>query len=622
MRRFFKPQKWRWQETVNEMHEPIIGIDLGTTNSEVAVWTDGRIEIVEHHGSPILPSCVGLDPSGTLLVGREAYNQAVLFPDRTVLSVKRLMGTGEKIQLGDRTYRPREISGMILRRLKEQAEQRLGVPVGKAVITVPAQFSDAQRQATRDAGAIAGLDVVRIINEPTAACLAYDRGDTDVGARRVLAFDLGGGTFDVSIVQMEGDVVEVIASHGDNHLGGDDMDALLADRLLEEVRGTSPEGAGDLTPAGSCRLRRAAETAKMHLSDHPHARVLEGEISTSGGELASLDVEIARAEFEDMLGPLLDRMLAAVQQALADAGMKPADVDEILLVGGATRVPAVQRMLEGALGKRPRRDVHPDLAVVYGAGVLAGRLMGTREQRVLVDITPCTFGTSCLGPLNGEMSEYLFVPVIRSGTPLPVNRGESFYTVYDNQSGVDVKVFQGEGEDARDNILIGRFHVEGLSRVPAGNEVVLNMRLDLDGILQVDATEKRTGLRKEVRIEDALAKLTDEEIERSRRAVEALFGPEASFEAAGQEEEAEAEARGPASGADAPRAPGVQDLARKIPELSRRIEACRQDMDELDRSDADRLLGALRETRDRGDREEMQRLVTELEDILFYAEVT
>ena len=595
------------------MSDPIVGIDLGTTNSEAAVFVDGRVETVEENGTAIMPSCVGLDPSGALLVGVEARNQYVLNPERTIRSIKRKMGSEERVPLGEKSYLPQEISAMILRELKQRAERRLGQPVNKAVITVPAQFSDAQRQATRDAGAIAGLEVVRILNEPTAACLAYETAHRH-GGKNVLAFDLGGGTFDVSIVRMEGDVVEVIASHGDNHLGGDDFDDSLANFLADSVYARQNQPAL-LSPLSLHRLNRAAELAKIHLSDQTHAKIIEDNLSTVKNTIEKIDLELSRAEFERLLAPFIDRTLSAAHRALADAGLKPRDIDDIVLVGGSTRIPAVQNVLEREFGKVPRRDVHPELAVAYGAGVMASRLMGAADQRILVDITPYTFGTSCIGEIDGQVSYHTFAPVIKAGTPLPVSRAEVFFTSYDNQEKVDCRIFQGDNVDARKNILIGRFMVEGLSPVPSGNEIVLNMSLDLDGILRVTATEKATGLRKDVKIENALAKLDDAQIAAARAKVAELFGDEGENEAEIVDVD---ETSGPEKqvGQSAGGAAGDE----KIKLLLDRVVKARPAMDEVDRRDTEKLVARLEEIKSSGDPDAAGRIISELEDILFYLE--
>jgi len=632
--------------------KPIIGIDFGTTNSEVAIWTGGRIEVVEEDGQAILPSYVGLDPAGRLLVGAEARNQYALYPDHTVRSVKRRLGNDEKITLGERTYVPQEIAAIILRELKARAERRLGEPVERAVITVPAQASDAQRQATREAGRIAGLDVVRIVNEPTAACLAYESAK-EKGAHTILAFDLGGGTFDVSIVRVEDDVIEVLTSHGDNHLGGEDIDALIAGWIRGRLRGQElPEAAyaGELTREADYRIHELAERAKIHLTDQPYAGITAANLRSTDGAILHLDTQLSRLDLEPLIEPLLRRMRASVQQALSGARMLPGAIEEIILVGGATRMPVVQELLEEIFGRRPRRDVHPELAVAYGAGVMAARLMGEDQRKVLIDITPYTFGTSALGEIDGKFSEHCFVPVITAGTPLPVSKAKLFATVVDEQDGVDVRIYQGERQDARENLLIGRFFIRGLAPVPAGNEVLIHMALDLDGILRVTATEKSTGFSKDVRIENALAKLSSEEIEQARAAVSALFGEEVDPldatapgpASAGSSAGASAElpvgaSAGLPAGASAglpvgasaglPAGASAQadgaGLAQRqaARHLIKRLADLRPEMDEVDCADADQLMANMKRAIEAGDGERIEKLTTEIEDLLFYLEV-
>ncbi len=364
--------------------DTIIGIDLGTTNSEVAIISGGKPLIVEEGGEAILPSCVGLDDTGAVIVGRQARNQAAAAPERTVLSVKRLMGSGTQVRMGNDAYTPQEISAFILRALKERADRALGRDVRKAVITVPAYFTDAQRQATREAGEIAGLTVVRIINEPTAAALSYESGG--MGRRTLLVYDLGGGTFDVSVVCVEEGVVEVLATAGDNQLGGDDFDALILERLnahIETALGIEQTRDDRLLQA---RLRRAAERAKIELSDQPWVRVEEDHIASVNGEARHLACELTRADFESDLEPFLDRSLQAVTTALQDAGVRPSQLDRVLLVGGSTRIPRIAAVLAERLGQEPHGEVDPDLCVALGAGVQAGIEMGQDMQAVLVDI--------------------------------------------------------------------------------------------------------------------------------------------------------------------------------------------------------------------------------------------
>ena len=603
--------------------DPVIGIDFGTTNSEISVVTDNGIEILEIDGETIMPSYVGFDPSGTLLIGREARNQYVLYPDRTVRSIKRRIDDEEKIDLGAGTYQAREIAAMIMRRLKQQAEQRLGRSVSKAVITLPAQFSDSQRQATRDAGRIAGLEVLRILHEPTAATLAY-QNDQPEKARSILTFDLGGGTFDVSIVRMEKDIIEVVASHGDSRLGGDDMDALIADWIRRQISNKDQPPAFD--PTSEFRITQLAETVKIHLTDHPYAKVIASNLTTVSGESLAIDAELQRDAFEALIQPLTDRMLSAVHQTLADGGLRTGDVDEIILVGGATRIPLIQTLLEAEFGRRPRRDVHPDLAVAYGAGIMAARLMGKTKHKVLIDITPFTFGIACLDLLNGVISPHKFAPIIKSGTPLPVSQAELFNTMRDNQLQVNIDIFQGESEDVRENILVGRFAVEGLAAVPAGNEIVAHMTLDLDGILRVTASEKCSGLSKDVTIEDALAKLNPEAIAQSQDTVARLFGQD---ETASQSDFSGDHL--PAGGVEY----SMDDSSDNCPDddnadfekrktaraLIKRVAESISDMDEMDKSDADQLVAGMKTALETKDISTIEKLSLELEDLLFYLEV-
>lgn len=585
------------------MNDPVIGIDLGTTNSEVAALKDGRISIIEVEGSRLVPSFVALDPREKLLVGMEARNQYLAYPERSIRSIKRRMGSDEKVLLGESEYLPQEISAMIIKKLKLAAEDFLGRPVSRAVITVPAQFSDAQRQATRDAGEMAGLEVARIVNEPTAACLAYEN-ERPERAEKILAFDLGGGTFDVSIVEVEGEVIEVASSRGDNRLGGDDMDDLIAEWAVRKIY-AGRKTPSLLSPAALHRLKTAAETAKTRLSDYPYVLISEENLLTESGEAEAIEATLERGEFEEMIRPLVDKMLLSVCQALADAKLKSSDLDEIVLVGGATRIPLIQEVLEAELGRRPRRDVHPDLAVAFGAGVMAARLMGQSDHRVLVDITPYTFGTSSLGWVDGVYGPHLFVPIIKAGTPLPVSRAEPFATVTDRQERVDVTVFQGENPDSRKNIFIGNFLIENLSPVPAGNEITLNMSLDLDGILRVTAVERSTGLTKEITIKDALAMLTAGQIARSKTMISRLFGEEAS----GEDEEIE------------PAGEIAGGLEEKRKALAGRVGELSGKMDETDRADAAGWLAGLEQAVRAGDEREFERIAAELEDLIFYLEV-
>ncbi|MBT8338543.1 MAG: Hsp70 family protein [Desulfatitalea sp.] len=472
----------------------IIGIDLGTTNSEVAIVRDGRPEIIAVDGERIMPSCVGIDDQGKLLVGRTAKNRMAMAPDQTVLSIKRKMGLAEKVGLGDGTYSPEEVSALILAKLKSAAEAHLGEPITETVITVPAYFDDAQRKATQNAGTLAGLNVRRIINEPTAAALAYDT-DHSVD-RTVLVYDLGGGTFDASLVVVQGGVVEVKASHGDTHLGGDDFDQLLmehVDNTFFEAHGVRPLA----EPKAANRLWATVEKAKRELSNAPFARLREEYLT---GE-HHLDMEINRIDYEEMIRPLIQKTLDSVHRCFKDAAILPGALDKVILVGGASRTPLVAKMIREKLNIEPHQGVDPDLIVAMGAAIQAAVLDGVATDSVLVDITPYTFGTSAGGNYNGEWHPKIFVPLIHRGTTLPTKKGECFYTMQDSQEAVDVRIFQGEEPLAEENIFIGNFLVEGLSEVPAGNEIVISLALDLNGVLEVTALEKRSGLSKTVTME-------------------------------------------------------------------------------------------------------------------------
>ncbi len=498
----------------------VVGIDLGTTNSEVAAYVDGKVRILGPKGGKILPSCVGVAPDGQLLIGEAALNQQRVYPERTVRSIKRKMGSEETVNLAGKSYRPQEISALILKELASWASNELGQPVNRAVITVPAYFSDAQRTATREAGTLAGLEVMRILNEPTAASLAY--GFADGMRHTVLVYDLGGGTFDVSVVMIEGDVTEVLSSHGNNRLGGDDFDDLLAAHLEREFTKRHGIQLGEGHAAARARLWWAAESAKKQLSFEPYAKVREEALIVRNGEPLHLDVEVSRAEYEAMILPLVESTLESVSKALTDAGKNADDLYAILLIGGSTRTPLVSRLLTERTGLEPRQDVHPDLGVALGAGVLASRLAGHDVDRVLVDVSPYSFGPSHLGERGGFPYFHCYRPVIRRNSPLPVTRTESYYTS-PHQTSVNVEIFQGEDSDALNNILVGEFQVEGLSSVSEMNEVLCRMSLDLEGILHVSAIEKRTGKTKQITIAGALKEKSKGEIEASRLRLEELF---------------------------------------------------------------------------------------------------
>ena len=506
-------------DAIGDANDVIVGIDLGTTNSEVAAFVDGQVRILGSAGKEILPSVVGISPAGELLVGEAARNQLALYPERTVRSIKRKMGGNETVSLDGREYTPPEISALILRELASWASRKLDRPVAKAVITVPAYFSDAQRQATRAAARLAGLEAVRILNEPTAASLAY--GETS--RHTAMVYDLGGGTFDVSIVALEGDITEVLASHGNNRLGGDDFNDLLSEHLLREFQAKHGIDLRHGYPVARARLWWAAEEAKRRLSYEPEVTVREEALATVEGKPLHLELEITREQYEEMIRPLVNQTLDHLSKALSDAGKGPSDLDAILLVGGSTRTPLVSRLIEERTGLTPRAEIHPDLCVALGAGVMASRLAGHQIERVLVDITPYSFGVSFLGERGGISYPHCYKPIIRRNSPLPITRTERFYTSHPYQEEVDVRVYEGEDEDALRNILVGDFRVEGLTPMRDQNEVLCCMSLDLDGILNVTAIEKRSGLSKRITIARALEAKSEAEIAAARKRLEALY---------------------------------------------------------------------------------------------------
>jgi len=577
------------------MTDEIVGIDLGTTNSEIAIYRDGRPEVLgDGQGRIILPSVVGLSETGELLVGEEARNQFLLYPERTVRSIKRRMGSDARVHLGDREYSPQEISAIILSRLKETAQQRLGRPVHKAVITVPAFFSDAQRQATREAGEIAGLEVARIINEPTAAALVYEAAQHQ--GKRILVYDLGGGTFDVSVVRIEEGVVEVISSHGNNHLGGDDFDHKIVEHLLDHLKIKHGVDVAS-QPQAMARILRSAETAKKHLSDHPYARIEEEYLTEHNGTPVNLDLELSRDGYEEMIMPFIEETLGAIHIALESAGLTSSQVDEILLVGGATRTPLIRRRLLEAFGKEPRGEVDPDLCVAMGAAIQGAAMAGTEVSAVLVDVTPYTFGTSALGELNGEFYPYKYVPIIPKNTPIPVHRSEVFFTAVDGQTTVEVRIYQGENEDAQENIKIGEFRVDGLSRAPAGSPVILDLALDRDGILQVTAREKKTGLERRITIDKAMSRYGQAELDEARQRIGALLGGQEDVEAADESATGEA-----------------------VDALLAKAGAKLDGSGEEDRAEIIDLIEAIRDARSNGDGEALESARSQLQDLLFYLE--
>lgn len=580
--------------------EPIIGIDLGTTNSEVAFVFDGTTEIITDNDNGILPSCVSIGENGNIIVGAEARNQALINPERTVLSVKRCMGTDQKLKLGELSFSPQEISAFILKELKERAEKKINRPVSKAIITVPAYFTDAQRQATREAGEIAGLEVARIINEPTAAALAYESANPET--QRVLVYDLGGGTFDVSIVKIESRVVEVLSSTGDNHLGGDDFDLKIVNHLVKHIENELNYSVKD-KPAVMARLKRAAEGAKIQLSSAPYTTIEEDHIGKKGFKDLHLSLELPRTEFQGMIEEDLVRTMESVNKAMKDAAMLPSAINKIILVGGSTRIPRISQMLEEKIGHLPHSEIDPDLCVAIGAGMQAGREMGMERSGVLVDITPYTFGTSAVGEVDGEPSRTMFVPLIRRNTKLPARKSDVFYTMYDNQEAVDVMIYQGEAPDALDNILLGNY-MFNLTRASSGSEIILHFDLDLNGILKIKAVEKKTGNKINAVIENAISRFTDEELSQTQDRINGLWTEGRESETS-LKEKAQTEA-------------DVKELPSEYADIVRRAEGKLPEASEDDRDEMINLIEDIRDAVMKNRMEDAETFKNKLDEILFY----
>jgi len=580
--------------------EPIIGIDLGTTNSEVAFIFDGNVEIIADGDHGILSSCVGLNTDGKIIVGAEARNQMVITPERTVMSVKRLMGSDETIKLADQVFTPQEISAFILKTLKERAEKALDRPISKAVITVPAYFTDTQRQATREAGEIAGLEVVRIINEPTAAALAYEINNTET--RQILIYDLGGGTFDVSIVKIEEGVVEVLASTGDNHLGGDDFDQKITDHLVEHIESELKLEVKD-DPLVMARLRRAAEAAKIDLSTVTYTTIEEDHLGKKDGQDIHLSLEFSKVMFDEMIEADLARTMESVSRAMEDAGVLPGAINKTILVGGSTRIPRITELLEEKIGHAPHGEIDPDLCVALGAAMQAGREMGVEHSGVLVDITPYTFGTSAIGMLNNELNTDMFVPLIRRNTKLPARKSKSFYTVYDNQEAVDVKVYQGEAKNALDNVRLGNY-LFYLTKSPQNSEVILDFALDLNGILKIKAIEKKSGKHIDAVIENAISRFDEDELSQTRERVENMWSSSGHAQMSGAEVSQNRDAG--------------DDLPAEFGEI---IERANGLLDLASAEDKEEIINLIKDIQDAVKNNQMndaENLKEQLDDILFY----
>ena len=488
-----------------------IGIDLGTTNSVVAVMEGGKPTVIANaEGMRTTPSIVGFSKTGERLVGQLAKRQAILNPDKTIASIKRHMGEDYKKNIDGKDYTPQEISAMILRKLADDASSYLGEKVTSAVITVPAYFNDSQRQATKDAGKIAGLDVLRIVNEPTAAALAY--GLEKDKSEKVLVFDLGGGTFDVSILEIGDGVHEVLSTSGDTHLGGDDFDEKVMNWICDEFKKT--EGI-DLRSDKQAmqRIKEAAEKAKCELSSVVETNINLPFITADANGPKHLDLSLTRAKFEDLCHDLLERCKKPVEQAIQDAGISKGDINEVVLVGGSSRIPAVQQLVKDYTGKEPNQSVNPDEVVAVGAAIQAGVLAGEVNDIVLLDVTPLTLGIETLG---GVMT-----PLVPRNTTIPVSKSQVFSTAENNQTAVDIQVLQGERPMAKDNKSLGMFRLEGIAPAMRGvPQIEVTFDIDANGIVNVSAKDKATNKEQKITITNS-SNLSEEDIDKMVKEAEA-----------------------------------------------------------------------------------------------------
>ncbi|MGE0756650.1 MAG: Hsp70 family protein [Pirellulaceae bacterium] len=607
---------------MGDMSDPIVGIDLGTTNSVVAIVIDGQPHVLEETGEKLLPSVVGLNPQGQLVTGVPARNQLAAFPDRTVASIKRRMGRMEPVTLGDQSFTPPEISAMILRRLRDRASRALGRPVNRAVITVPAFFDENQRQATREAGALAGLTVERIINEPTAATLVYHVGSQD--RKHIVVYDFGGGTFDVSIVRMEAGVIEVLTSKGDTQLGGDDLDLALMNRVADQFHA---EQGMDLRTSAQARYRllQACEQAKRRLSTEETAHITEEFIAEKAGQPLHLAATFTRKEFEELIEPFVARTISSVDAALRDVGMTVHQIDDLVLVGGSTRIPMVEERLRDEFLREPSRAVDPDLAVALGAAVQAAMLEGHSVGRVLVDVTGHTLGIEACTGISFSGPLLTFSPIIHRNSALPARYECAYQKMFDEQEHAEIHVLQGEHSEVYRNRSIGKFM---LKLAPGGGDrgkIVVRFDLTLDGTLRVTATQPATGYSQELTIDNALSHFQAEDRSRAEERLGAMFA--ASDEYVDDDDEAGAEfgtatLEGTFRRTEAPISALPSGDVRFADALTliNKAETKRSAVGSEDARDIERVCEMLKQAIVTEDLANVASLTEELDDILFYVQ--
>ena len=602
---------------------PIVGIDLGTTNSVVAAIVDGQPKVLDENGESLLPSVVAVNAEGQLITGVVARNQLAAFPGSTVASIKRRMGVMDPVSLGDQTFTPPEISAMILRRLRDRASRALKQDVRRAVITVPAFFDENQRQATREAGELAGLKVERIINEPTTATLVYHAGSHD--QKQIVVYDFGGGTFDVSVVRMEDGVVEVLSSKGDTKLGGDDLDQILLNHVADQFQ---EEHQIDLRENASTRYRLllACESAKVQLSFDESVQIIEEFIAEKDGQPLNLALTLTRAKCEELIAPLVDRTIACVDEALRDAGLTIHQIDDLVLVGGSTRTPLVQRRLREEFVREPSRAVDPDLAVAMGAAVQAAMIDGQSVGPVLVDVTGHTLGIEACEGMTLSGPKLFFSPIIYRNSPLPARHEDAYSTMHEDQNAAEIHVLQGEHSEVHRNRSIGKFTLDLETGGGDRSKVVVRFDLTLDGTLNVTATQPATGVSKELKIDNALSQFQADERDRAQDRLRVMFG--ASDELIGDDELASQEQwkdRGERESLPSDTA-SVTDLAAaksSFPAavaLLEKVDRLGSSVEGDDAEDIQSLTESLMQAMVADDPTAVASLSEELDDILFYVQ--